>query len=189
MSKNPSRKLAARAARLIHHSSESNEWFTPPWILTRVHKLFGHIDLDPASCYEANQHVGARRYFTEVDDGLTRSWKATTVFLNCPYGRRNGGKSNKLLWSTKMVDSYMRGEFFEGVLIVTASVGDVWWSKLFARWPSGLFRRRVQFVPPRARKKKSGQAGGSSIFYFGEWYKDFERLFSDVAFCTFRGDL
>ena len=36
------------------HSSASQEWYTPAPILERVRAVLGPIDLDPASCEEAN---------------------------------------------------------------------------------------------------------------------------------------
>lgn len=75
---------------LPQHSSESNEWYTPPAIVELASRsLGGSIDLDPASSSEANRVVKARRIFTVTDEALFRSWEAETIFVNPPGGRTN----------------------------------------------------------------------------------------------------
>lgn len=67
------------------HSSESAEHYTPRDIVNRAREVLGPIDLDPASCIEANEWIRAARYFTREDDGFIRPW-AGRVFLNPPGG-------------------------------------------------------------------------------------------------------
>jgi hypothetical protein len=54
--------------------------------------VFGRIDLDVASCYEANHIVQAGEYFTADSDGLRdgtklREWRAAVVWCNPPSKR------------------------------------------------------------------------------------------------------
>lgn len=102
-------------------SSESNEWYTPARYIEAAREVLGGIELDPASCAEAQETVKADRYFTlsKVStgndardnltavqcDGLTTPWVARSAFVNSPYGTRDG-KSNQLLWSRKLVAAY-----------------------------------------------------------------------------------
>jgi hypothetical protein len=67
------------------HSSLSAEWWTPGEIVDTARALWG-LDLDPASCPEANRIVQAKDIFTRVDDGLFQRWKANTVWCNPPSG-------------------------------------------------------------------------------------------------------
>lgn len=71
---------------------DSDSWFTPEDILTRVRYYLdgktGQIDFDPFSSPAANQRVKAVRYFTKDDDAIKTPWpRVRTVFMNPPYGR------------------------------------------------------------------------------------------------------
>lgn len=71
------------------HSSTTAEHYTPSIIVEPSRSVLGRIDLDPASCEEANQIVNADRYFTKQDDGLKQIWSAglggyCRVFINPP---------------------------------------------------------------------------------------------------------
>lgn len=69
------------------HSSKSSSWYTPSDIVEAARRVLGSIDLDPASCAEANEVVQATSFLTEVDDGLVAPWPGRNVFLNPPGGR------------------------------------------------------------------------------------------------------
>lgn len=74
-------------SRPIQHSAESVEHYGPDYIGGMVRATFGApINLDPASCTQANLLIGAERYYTEADDGLSKPWFGT-VYNNPPGGR------------------------------------------------------------------------------------------------------
>lgn len=64
-------------------SNASAEWYTPPWLAKVARECMGSIDLDPASCHQANVLVKANQIYDYVDDGLTQEWSGN-VFLNPP---------------------------------------------------------------------------------------------------------
>lgn len=70
------------------HSSETNEQYSPEWLVRCSHYVFqGPPDLDPASSHLANQLIGARRIYTAEDNGLWQNWDwAETIFKNPPGG-------------------------------------------------------------------------------------------------------
>jgi len=68
----------------VQHSSKTDRWFTPPYIIEMVKEVLGEIDLDPASEEKANEVVGAREFYTQ--NALNETWVANKVFLN-PYAQ------------------------------------------------------------------------------------------------------
>lgn len=88
--------------------SKSNEWGTTADVIKAARLAMGAIDLDPASCKLANRTVQAATYYSIQDNGFLKHWKADSVWMNPPYGRR----SNELkiygasAWVRKLVDAW-----------------------------------------------------------------------------------
>jgi ParB family chromosome partitioning protein len=101
---------------LFSHASQ--EWYTPGYILDAARMLLQGIDLDPASCEEANKTVQAKCFFTREDDGLSRKWHGR-VFLNPP-GPVKGDKSTKGIvnrfWE-KLVEEWIDDRVTEAVFV------------------------------------------------------------------------
>ena len=64
-------------------SSNSKDWTTPPGFYENLNKIY-KFTLDPCS---SKLNHKCDKYFTIEDDGLNKSWKGETVFMNPPYGR------------------------------------------------------------------------------------------------------
>src|SRR4051812_27394053 len=99
---------------------DSNEWYTPPTLLAPVRELWGEIDMDPASCDEAQKVVQATTFYTKATDGLAQEWWGR-VFLNPPYG-------DPLPWITKLTRHYQTGQVSEALLLVN-TVNSPQWSR------------------------------------------------------------
>lgn len=71
----------------VRHSSESNEFYTPEYIVEPARYVLGGFDLDPASSAFANELIRATIYYTEEQNGLLvpGGWHGR-VILNCPGG-------------------------------------------------------------------------------------------------------
>lgn len=62
-------------------TSNSDEWTTPSALFRALDRRFG-FELDPAATKE---NALCPMFFTEVEDGLVKSWKPWRVFVNPPY--------------------------------------------------------------------------------------------------------
>ena len=65
-------------------SSQSSEWATPQVFFERLNWRFGPFNLHPCA---SPDNAKCDIFYTEADDGLSKSWKGRIVFINPPYGR------------------------------------------------------------------------------------------------------
>lgn len=64
-------------------SSNTPEWATPQSLFDELNNEFG-FTLDPCATHLNHK---CDKYYTKVDDGLSKDWSGETVFCNPPYGR------------------------------------------------------------------------------------------------------
>ena len=115
-------------------------WYTPDDLMDLVRAVLGEIDLDPASNDDAQQRVGAARYFTKDDDGLAQQWEGR-VYLNPPY---TGGLVDQ--FADKLVEEYQLGNVSEAIWLTNNSTDTAWFDKLASCASAVLFiRGRVKF--------------------------------------------
>lgn len=155
-------------------SNENNEWFTPAIYVEAARRVLGKIDLDPASCAEANLTVQATRYYSQSDNGLLYPWPGR-VWLNCPYGKTNG-KSNQEIWSYRLMGQYIAGITTEAIMLVNASTDTAWFQRLARQYPVCLTDHRISFRRGVAGND-SGPTHGSAFFYLGHLH---EKKFFEV---------
>lgn len=106
--------------RAVQLSAVSVEHYGPPWIGPMAREVMGGIDLDPASCPEANALIGARFIYTKEEDGLTQPWVGR-VYLNPPGGKRvwQGRSLNSAaLWWATLAMRYREGWVDEAIFMV-----------------------------------------------------------------------
>lgn len=158
-------------------SNKSMEYYTPKKYTQAVRDVLGAIDLDPASCKEAQENVKADRYYTQEQDGLSMDWSGR-VFLNPPYCKEQG-KSNQDTWSQRLVREYESGSVIEAVLLVKAALGYKWFERMFDLYPVCLCRERLSFVMEDGTDEGQSKQG-TAFFYFGanpeRFYKVFEKF-------------
>lgn len=161
------------------HSSKSNEHYTPKRFIEGARVVMGGIDLDPASCPEAQQTVQARAFYSLPQDGLLLPWQGR-VWCNPPYGWRDPETrtSNKKVWTERLVSAYEDGEIDQACLLVTASTGDKWFQSLWAYWL--CFPRRIKFNVPKGGNGNNNP-GSSVIAYLGPNTQTFDRIFSELG--------
>jgi hypothetical protein len=162
----------------MHYASSStNEWYTPARYAEAVRSVFhGRIELDPASCEEANSVVRAERYYTIEDNGLLRPWNSSTMYLNPPYGRV-AGKSQAGVWSQRLISEYTSGNVQKAVLLVNASTSESWFQPLFD-YPICFSNHRIRFNGQD--REGSSPTKGSAFVYFGDDTARFAAVFADL---------
>jgi hypothetical protein len=154
-------------------SRNTEEWYTPPQIMERVRTVLGSITLDPASDPVPQAWIRAERYFTQADDGLSKTWFGR-VFLNPPYN----GSSAK--WAAKLIEEYRAGRVEQAVMLVNSTQGYRWYENLWVSFPVCCLRDRLRFIKPNG--ETGGQAKkGSTLVYFGQDAERFARAFENLG--------
>lgn len=166
-------------------SHKSVEYFTPPVYIEAAREVMGRIDLDPASCNEANRLiVHATYYFTQAEDGLVASWYGTNrapahVYCNPPYSK-TGSTSNQAIWVAKLQAEYDKGNVCEAIMLVKAALGYKWFEELWRAHWCCFCRERIAFILPGG-----GTAGlakqGSVFVYFGGRPERFIKVFKQFG--------
>ena len=159
-------------------SSASAEYYTPAEYIDAVREVMGAIDLDPASCQEAQETIRATEYFTMDNDGLSMEWYGR-VFLNPPYGKV-GTESAQGHWAEYLMQEYGLGHVSEAILLVKAALGYNWFEALWDEWPVCFVRQRLSFGRPG--KPEGGQSKqGTALFYLGKNIPRFVAVFAEFG--------
>lgn len=168
---------------IVQHSSQSSDWFTPARYAEAAREVMGDIDLDPASCVEANAAIGARKFFTPEDDGLAQPWHGR-VFLNPPYGRTtlNGVvRSSVEVWTHKLRHEFSIGNVSEAILLVNATPAQRWFQALW-QWPICFPNHRIRFWRVDSVNKAPTHSNCFvAIGYRADLPNDFIRHFSEFG--------
>lgn len=134
------RWLWVSRVRSVHFTSTRQDWRTPPDLYAALDAEFSFV-LDAAA---SPDNALAERYYTEADDGLSRSW-TTATFCNPPYnvvGR----------WIEKAAAEQRRG--VTSVLLIPARTDTRAWHRyIFGR--AGV---EVRFLAGRLRFSGSAQS-------------------------------
>lgn len=161
---------------------DGDEWYTPAEIIESARLVMGSIDLDPATCEEAQQVVKADKYYTKDDDSLRDAicWYGN-VWLNPPY-------SAKLIiqFIEKLIAEYDNGNITQAVVITNNSSETDWFQNLLERFPTCFKRRRAKFWRPNA--DDFGARQGQAIFYLGDNVDGFCDEFSKMGVVVIKHD-
>lgn len=152
---------------------DGDEWYTPTEFIDAARNVMGTIDLDPASCIEAQSTINAAHFFTKDDDGLSMGWFGN-VWLNPPY-------SNPLInqFVEKLIDEYESERINSAIILTNNSSDTKWFHLLLSRYPACFIRGRVHFW--RQNHDTFGARQGQTIFYLGKDILKFETHFSGLG--------
>lgn len=118
----------------VMFSSEKHDWETPQDFFDQLNKEFS-FTLDPAATKENHK---CKKYFTQEENGLVKSWKGETVFCNPPYSRSMGA------WIEK---GYLESRDKDTVVVMLLPVRtDTRW---FHSWVYG--KAEIRFIKGRLR--------------------------------------
>lgn len=147
------------------------ESYTPKEYLASARTVMGAIDLDPASNPMAQEYVGADRYFTVDDDGLTQEW-AGNVWMNPPYTAR---VINRFI--DKLVDHYAAGDVTQAIVLTNNNTDTSWFHQGAKAATAVCFTAgRINFL--KRDGSRSSPTNGQAFLYFGENLSAFKNEFS-----------
>lgn len=165
----------------VKHSRGSSEWFTPTRFTDAAREVMGGIDLDPASCAEANEYVQATRYFTKEYDGRLQKWIADSVWLNPPGGEK--GRSGQEEWFGYAEREYKAGNAKQIIFMMFNSSGTEteWFQGALGNYPICYVNQRIKFTPAAGAyetSKRNDPVHGNAIIYLGPNNARFSEVFS-----------
>lgn len=164
-------------------SSETNEWYTPPEIVAMVREVLDDIELDPMSCPVANKTVGAQKFYTKEQDGLSQPWKAKSLFMNPAYGK--GGGAGRAL--DKLDREYKAGNVKQAVALFHARIGEPWFDRIWD-YAVCFTVEGIAFVPGDGRTGTGKARTGQAIIYLGPNREKFAEVFQKIGHVVFPAD-
>jgi ParB family chromosome partitioning protein len=145
----------------VIHNSGNNEWYTPDHYLKLARLFLGEIDLDVASCKEANEVVRAKRYFDTTTNGLVQSWVAENVWMNPPYSRDLFSK-----FVDKFLVEYSNKSFKKGVILCNNGTETKAGQSLLENCNAALFvKNRIKFLNEDLQPANSPVQGQIMLFF------------------------
>ena len=157
----------------VAHNSGNNEWYTPEDYIERARRAMGNIDLDPASCDDANEIVRAARFLSRQENGLEQEWSGN-VWMNPPYEQPFIQQ-----FCDKLVESYRNGSIQQAIVLVNNATETRWGQTLLSNATAVCFPAgRVKFWNP---EKIATPLQGQMVLYFGPCMENFSNEFGDLG--------
>lgn len=152
--------------------ANSIEWWTPGAYAELARRVMGGIDLDPASCAEANKTIRARSFFCREDDGLTKQWHGR-LWLNPPYGK------DARLFVQRLLSEREAGRVKQAIVLLNCNSVETKWFEPLRRFLLCFPRGRIHFISPNSAVTSATH--GSVFVYLGNRQRAFVKTFSSVG--------
>ena len=147
------------------------DFYSPKTLVERARLVFGGcIDLDPASCREADKTIQALKYYSRHEDGLRQPWYGR-VWLNPPFSQWE-------LWSAKLIAELPHVDQAIVLNSVRATTTRSFHPIVRSSDAMLKIRGRDGFSGPRANVSPDG---GHELYYFGNNVVEFNRQFKDMG--------
>ena len=117
----------------VHFSSNTNEWYTPRDLFTKLNLEY-NFTLDSCATPE---NALCSKYFTKDIDGLTQDWSKDIVFMNPPYGREIGK------WIKKAYEESQKGAVV--VCLIPSRTDTAYWHDYVMKGKITFIRGRLKF--------------------------------------------
>lgn len=149
-------------------------WYSPGRIVEPARQAMGGIDLDPASCPEANRVIKAKRIWTAEDDGLRRPWSGR-VWLNPPWGRNVIDR-----FVGYLINAWRDGDVKQACVLLPNNTETLWFQEIAdvataISFPDG----RLDFWhDDPGRPEITGVTQGQAVVYLGGRQRAFINAYS-----------
>lgn len=152
---------------------------TPPKWIQLIKEVMGSIELDPASCIEANTAiVKADRFYSKEDDGLAQPWACKTLFVNPPWKKNT---KTSALWARKFAEEFDAQHIQQAVVLINCDPSTEAWQSYASRADMVAFpTKRIEFIPPGTRVSTKKNTNPQVFFYFGRRWRKFVQVFTDA---------
>jgi len=151
---------------------DTDERYSPGWLVEMARVVLGAIDLDPASSALADQTVKAATFYTKRQDGLKHEWRGR-VWLNFPWSYGFAP------WASKFAEEWATGRMTAGCIL---SPGEMCWC-IPQLPPGGMLWfpwKRPEFYDP-TRKKWVGTRYPTWLAYYGPNTQKFAEVFGEYG--------
>lgn len=120
-------------------TSKSYEWATPQDLFDRLNAKYD-FTLDPCATPE---NAKCDRFFTQEQDGLSKSWADQRIFINPPYGRYIGK------WVQKAYFESLQGAI--AVCLLPARTDTKWFHEYCLKGEIEFIKGRLYFNDDKGR--------------------------------------
>tara|TARA_A100001391_G_C5073854_1_gene278804 strand:- start:1167 stop:1601 length:435 start_codon:yes stop_codon:yes gene_type:complete len=119
----------------VHFSSQTDDWYTPQYIIDDVKNKYNlkNFDLDPCCNLENKKALVG---FYKKDDGLSKNWFGD-VWMNPPYGRVIGR------WIKKAYEESQKG--CTVYCLIPSRTDTKWWHDYVMKGDVTFYRGRIKF--------------------------------------------